>query len=389
MLSTRAYVSAASGIALQDKVLLTVGGEVITATAARNLATAAIARGAVKAIPFVGAASLALDVWKAAGCKYEDAKIKCDAGSTPGPVPGSLWQPASYPGCKRETILAAMQCTMPSGQTLVGFAVVSQTATNATVSYKVQYSGGAVSGTNGYNLSKVSGTVTGCAGGVEPFLNGKCPTGTVDVCDATCIEAKFAQGIALQPASKLPAVAKEAIEAGQAIDSSPLSLTGPATSPVPKAVTTTGPSGTTTTTTTNNYQYEGDRVTYNQTSVTNVTNNAGDIISTTTTTDSAPEDERAECEKHPETVGCAEFDTPEGEIPKDSMSVDFQEENLFGAGACPADGFLAIGVIGGQTMKVVDWTTMCNFALPMRGLILALASVSAFFIVMPGGGNQS
>lgn len=114
----------------------------------------------------------------------------------------------------------------------------------------------------------------------------------------------------------------------------------------------------------------------------------GTVVTDETITGTLPRDtaneDKAECLKSPNTLGCSEIDTPVGDpIPKSSVTVTYAEEELFGAGACPADSTLALGTTG-KTVKVWDWQKTCAFALPLRAMIISLAAFAAFLIVMPG-----
>lgn len=97
------------------------------------------------------------------------------------------------------------------------------------------------------------------------------------------------------------------------------------------------------------------------------------------------EDTLTQCDKYPQSLGCAELDTPTGEIPRETKDITFSPEELFGTGSCPADVSMSFGTLGGLNAKVIDWTTFCGMALPLRLLVIALASIMAFFIIMPGG----
>lgn len=90
------------------------------------------------------------------------------------------------------------------------------------------------------------------------------------------------------------------------------------------------------------------------------------------------------CEKYPEILACAkpDLDTPEGEIPKSEKTITYEEENLFGEGSCPSD--LMYTMSNGQSLKVWDWQYACQKALPLRFVIISLATFGAFLIVMPG-----
>lgn len=94
-----------------------------------------------------------------------------------------------------------------------------------------------------------------------------------------------------------------------------------------------------------------------------------------------------DCEAHPERVGCAELDTPTLQIPKRTDSLTFTPESPFGDGSCPADLSVNIGLLK-HSVKVWDWQKTCELALPLRALILSLATFAALLIVMPGGAKS-
>lgn len=117
-------------------------------------------------------------------------------------------------------------------------------------------------------------------------------------------------------------------------------------------------------------------------STTSATSSPGSI----TTPETAPTEEEEKtdyCKDHPEILGCATGDIPDGEIPKESRTITYTEESVFGAGSCPANLSASIGTLG-KTVTVWDWQKTCEMALPLRALVLALASFAAFLIVMPG-----
>lgn len=184
--------------------------------------------------------------------------------------------------------------------------------------------------------------------------------------------------------SKVNEVLRQDLESNGPLEAGPISVSGPATSP--GAVTTTSNTTnntTTTSTTTHHHTYAGDTVTTtNNTTTTTINNTTGDTITnTSTTTEPPPEEEK--CKEGDQTIGCAESDTPELETPKETKTVTYSEENVFGSGSCPADLTATLGTLG-QTVKVWDWQKTCNLALPLRALVLALAGFAALLIVMPG-----
>lgn len=110
-------------------------------------------------------------------------------------------------------------------------------------------------------------------------------------------------------------------------------------------------------------------------------------IETTVTTETKEAEKPAEvkdpCIDHPKRNGCREdeFDTPDGEIPKSTVEVGFQAEDLgLGGGSCPADITMAIN---GKTTTVGNWASTCNSVTTYaKPLILILATFSALMIVM-------
>ncbi|WP_142751861.1 IgG-binding virulence factor TspB family protein, partial [Mycobacterium tuberculosis] len=125
-----------------------------------------------------------------------------------------------------------------------------------------------------------------------------------------------------------------------------------------------------------------------------ITNSPTGITGPTPVTPGTPNGEKPEqfdlCKEHPDIIACQkiDFDTPDGEIPKDTKQVTFQEQSLFGGGSCPADRMMTIQRTG-QTVKAWDWAQACNLMLPIRAIVMTLATFAAFLIVMPGIGGKS
>ncbi len=96
-----------------------------------------------------------------------------------------------------------------------------------------------------------------------------------------------------------------------------------------------------------------------------------------------PPETPTQCDKYPQSLGCAELDTPTAEIPKTTETITFTEESVFGSGSCPSDKMYS-SVTMGRSVKVVDWAQTCQYANPLGALIIALATFAAFLIVLPG-----
>lgn len=186
----------------------------------------------------------------------------------------------------------------------------------------------------------------------------------------------------------------------------PGGTTGPASvNAVPVVSTTVGPNDTTVTTSTTktNLDYStgtspttGTQVpkvtgTTTTTTVTNVTNNiTGETTTSSNTTNNpAPqpdpntEEQKDECEAHPNRAGCADLDTPDGEIPKTEKTVSYTPQTPFGGGSCPADKYQTLHT--GQVLKVVDWATPCGYIADyVRPVLILLGSWMAMMLLIPG-----
>lgn len=168
-------------------------------------------------------------------------------------------------------------------------------------------------------------------------------------------------------------------------------ITGPATILGPKE-TTTNPDGSKTTKQSSTpMTYRSGEVTAGSTTTSTTTVNSDGTPRSTTSTVTAPgnegdkpkEEAVTQCDKYPNSLGCAELDTPEGEIPRQNKEVSWTAEDVFGTGACPIDQSITLGTLG-QTVKVTNWAQICDWSIPLRFIVLALASFAAFLIVMPG-----
>jgi Neisseria meningitidis TspB protein len=113
--------------------------------------------------------------------------------------------------------------------------------------------------------------------------------------------------------------------------------------------------------------------------------------STSETTESETTEEKDQpkeadlCEKHPDILACAkpELDTPDGEIPRTTKNVTFEEQSIWGGGSCPADKVMTLR--SGQQVTVWAWSEYCPFiAGPFKFVLLACAAFGALLIVMPG-----
>jgi hypothetical protein len=104
---------------------------------------------------------------------------------------------------------------------------------------------------------------------------------------------------------------------------------------------------------------------------------------TETRTDDEELDPKDPCKGFVNRLGCMDIDTPSADIPKSSKTIAYQEESVFGAGSCPVNLTANVSTLG-HSVTVWDWQKTCAMALPLRALVLALATFAALLIVMPG-----
>lgn len=189
-----------------------------------------------------------------------------------------------------------------------------------------------------------------------------------------------------------PAVLAELYSKGQPVELEPLQVTDvPSTVQGPSSVAVAPNGDTTTTDRVWQCTTTGNLVACNQVE-TKTTQRAGldpvtglpyePEVSTETSDDTAPDPDS--CAADPSRVGCAQLDTPTGEIPRDTEEVTFEAEDRFGEGQCPADVMATFGTLGGQSFMLWDWQKLCTMALPIRAIVVLLASFAAMLIVTPG-----
>lgn len=257
-----------------------------------------------------------------------------------------------------------------------------------------------------YTMPFYKGPVSSCPAGMSVSVDGSCGSApTVDFPLSDFFSGKYTGEGWNHWWSKMTA---EAVKNGTNVftDGTSVSITGPAlvplsttqsTSPVnlvpgtntPAPVGHTGPtdSGTKTETTTtqakNTYSGNQQTVSTQTTTTTNITNNITNNTTTNITnqteTDLPPEKESEDiCEKNPDSLACAELDTPEGEIPRDTIEITFQPDDLgLGSGTCPADR-----QIGPHTFSyAATCSTLSTYVYP---LVIALSMFGALLIIFVG-----
>jgi hypothetical protein len=181
---------------------------------------------------------------------------------------------------------------------------------------------------------------------------------------------------------------REALQRGEQIPGSEsLPMTGPGSQTgTPSTTTTTLPGGgtrTETRTPTYTYNYGDTTITYN-TTYTTIINDNGQV--TTIEEGGSPSEQSDFCVDNPNVLACqeAELDEPQVDVPRETRSVTYEAENLWGGGSCPAD---ATQVIGGQTLTIIPWSEWCGRINSwVRPVLLLCAAFTAFLIISPGAG---
>lgn len=125
------------------------------------------------------------------------------------------------------------------------------------------------------------------------------------------------------------------------------------------------------------------------TTITNITNNITETnVTNITEVDKSPDEKETKeqkpfCEENPESLACAELDTPDGEIPSGQLNINYEYSDIFGNGSCPADYYLNTH---GQNLKVWDWQNTCDKVRDyFKPVLLACCAFIAFVIVSAGG----
>lgn len=216
------------------------------------------------------------------------------------------------------------------------------------------------------------------------YSDGKCITGRYTAATDAQVIARVFPGVQDDPS----AAAKAAADAGASIESSPYSVSGPASqSGTPTSKTTTGPAGTTTVTTTPTYSYtySGDTITINTTNTTSTTNitNEGDTTTTTETTTTPGNDDKGMCSLYPDSLACMKPGTPPDaeQIPIDRRPVTITKDPRWAAnaGACTRG---AIQLTSGVSINL--WQPFCDFFALIRGVVVGMFGLAGAFIFRNG-----
>lgn len=185
-----------------------------------------------------------------------------------------------------------------------------------------------------------------------------------------------------------PRVWGEVLDKGGTIEFPDPTVTGPTSIQGPETVKQNSDGTREVSRTTYNFSTAGNTVTNTSVVTTNNTYNSsnvqtGSTTTTTTPTDTTPAAEEPEdaCTKHPEALGCQkiDFDTPDGEIPKQDKQITYAPESVLGGGTCPPPVPIAYG-------EVLDYSATCsNLVTWVRPMVIAIAGWIAIVIIFGVG----
>lgn len=377
------------------------------------------------------------------GSMVPPGMVDYDPGQSPEVYPHTMWRcttPTTTGYVHSSPILACSaaiappvldytaQCTSGayiSMRVTRSLEVVSQTAAAATIGLREVYErrgtvpvgdcGNQVAGSYlnpnwGYADSSTSNTAA-CPASVDPFdsryslpaglpigSDGLCPTARHNHVPKTPVQmvpiitagspSAPAPGLLFPPMPDWSDVARDVIDFGREPVPSDLSVSGPASQTgQPTTTTTTGAQGTTTTTSTPTYTYTyaGDTISYSTTVVTvnNTVNNNGTVTTTTEevhtpgpVAGALPDPAKDPCVENPSRVGCMSLgEAPKEDKPTAKRDVVWSAEVLSLPSACPAPVSLPTG-------HVLTYTSACDAAVQLRPVIIALATLSALFLVV-------
>src|ERR1035437_6741074 len=144
-----------------------------------------------------------------------------------------------------------------------------------------------------------------------------------------------------------------------------------------------------TTNVTNNSTSSSVSNTYNTTTnITNLTTGVAigaPIVDTTAPPPAPAPDAKTDCDKYQDDIGCSKYGVPRlaEPIPKLSVPVTWTNVSFAGAGSCPADIPVTIGM-GGVGAVAFSFSAMCNLMTTLAPLFLALGAAAAAWLFMEG-----
>lgn len=378
------------------------------ATTAAEVA-GSIARGFVKGLGVVGVGVLAYDLITGIRGRLNGSVAEVDSGSAPAStivdkwcVTGILDSSGNYKHCASSAAAAAQKAydydysarTQSNNQPICGYldgvgvlAVqrlslddVHSSGEMYYYSRRVTCSGPTQYFTNqvyGYYNSKKIGTesVLSCPGGGQVGADGKCATGVYSPVTVTQLQDLIKSAVTT-------AIAEQHLKSpgASAVETAPMTVTGPATQVGTATTTTTNANGQTTTQTTTptyQYSYAGDTINYNtvNNATTTVVNNSTGITQSTSTETKPETKVPGLCDLFPSISACQKLDTPEDSsaIPPQPWTPSITPHVFSSSATCPAP----ITVSFPRVSFVMVWDPLCNLATTFLAPIVTVLSMFA------------
>jgi len=375
----RAYGLEAGGVAVTDSVALRTGASALVGTAARTASLAEIALGGARLLanPYIG---VPLAVGSVMWTIYDRARVRADPSGRGGiQVNKDLTQrgdeywvypPSGDVKYQSPEVLCGIVLPAYAGNPNGPYTCTRESSDANNATFAIRDRDGNLATYVGMYRVVESWCFTEDGIGVVKPTGGLCPADGVwepiSVPDAAKrIQAKIG-GNAVD-------ALRDITDARGDVLAGPTSLTGPAHG-TPQTITSNGPNGTTTTTINNNYNYTDNSVSW--TGTTTTTNPDG---TTTTTNDDKPADDRSNCERDQNTVGCMPPGTPPSDAPQwSTKTVTYEVDSLGLPSACPAP---RSAVVHGWELKL-DYTPACQVAPTISLGMLALTGLGCLLFIV-------
>jgi len=400
-----------AGVSVVDNVSPQIGGKSVPMSVSRTIPVAAIARAIARAAPWVAAGMAAKEIADAIRARPDESVVpaqwEVDDGQVEeqttryrlavnGDPSNDIHGPSAVAVCS--TRAAAFTGTLNNGQPRQTSFSVNPQGNSCTVNYwsyfpnmvpqtyqeynSLSYPVYSYTGTQCPAVLDALNPANSVAAGSSPGADGLCPTGRYNRRPSSFVEPKVAP--LLSASARLPQITKEAMEHGDDFtpDSVPQNgtLSGPsAVTGSPTTSTTTDSSGVPTTVTTTpttgiSYLNNTYSTTNNYTSTVSVNN----VVTSTTSTSGAADPGKTDCEKFPDSIGCAKF----GDLPADKpvwseKPIVYSEDALGLPAGCPPDRHMSFR---GWDLPL-RYGPLCDVAPTVKAGVIAMAALTCCFLV--------
>lgn len=220
-----------------------------------------------------------------------------------------------------------------------------------------------------------------CPGGGSVGVDGKCPTGVYTPLTEVQLRDLIKSAVTT-------AIADQHLRspAASAVETAPMTVTGPATqvgTATTAATTADGKTTTQTTTPTYQYNYSGDTITYNTTNntSTSVVNNTTGVTESTSTQTKPETSIPGLCDLFPTISACQKLDNPEdsSNVPSQPWTPSITPHVFSSSATCPSP----ITISFPRVSFVMVWDPLCNlastFLAPIVTVLSMFAAAKVFF----------